>query len=256
MQYFINLHVYCKRKTKQEISRMKKITKILLLAIMAVPFLQSCNSEWEQADQAALVTVQKSLNTAGFYGILDNGERLYPGVMRVNYTPSNDLQRAIIYFSELEEPREGYTYNADVFNVAEITTKHITQVLTPEADTLKNGLQITNAWIGGGFLNVEFQVNVEPYFTKSLTVALQDMMIDGPTEPEGGYYPLELGFKCFPTIENGVGTTISTMACFYLGEEYSLENLGCKGYQIHYRGLNSYTDEPSEFKIITPETNK
>lgn len=235
---------------------MKKAVKILLLAVFAITFLQSCNSEWEQADQAALVTVQKSLNTAGFYGILDNGERLYPGVMRVTYTPSNDLQRAIVYFSELEEPIEGYKYNADVFNVAEITTKHITQVLTPEADTLTNGLQITNAWIGGGFLNVEFQVNVEPYLTKHFTVALQDMMIDGETEPENGLYPLELGFKCYPTIDNGVGTTISTMACFYLGEEYNLENLGCKGYKINYRGLNSYVDEPGEFKIVTPETGK
>lgn len=235
---------------------MKRLTKILLLAIMALPILQSCNSEYEQADQAALITVQKALNTAGFYGVLDNGERLYPGVMRVTYTPSNDLQRAIVYFSELEEPREGYAYNADVFNVAEITTKHITQVLTPEADTLTNGLQITNAWIGGGFLNVEFQVNVEMYFTTYMSVALQDMMIDGPTEPEGDYYPLELGFKCYPAIEDGAGTTISTMACFYLGDQYSLENLGCKGYEIRYKSLHSFVDEPNEVKIVTPENKQ
>lgn len=235
---------------------MKKLTKFLLAALLAVPFLQSCNTTYEQADKAALVTVQKSLGTAGFYGILDNGERLFPGVMRVNYTPSNDLQRAIIYFSELDEPREGFTYNADVFNVAEVTTKRITQVLTPEADTLTNGLRITNAWIGGGFLNVEFQANVEMYFTKHLSVALQDMMIDGPAAPDGDYYPLELGFKCYPDIENGTGTTISTMACFYLGDEYNLDNLGCKGYKIKYRGLDSFADEPGEFKIVTPENKQ
>ena len=155
---------------------------------MAVSFLQSCTTDYEQADKAVLVTVQKSLNPAGFYGVLDNGDRLYPGAMRVAYTPTNDLQRAIIYFSDIEgEPLEGYKYNADVFNVAEVTTKRITQVMTPEADTLTNGLKITNAWIGGGFLNVEFQVNVEPYLTKSLTVALQDMMLDGPATPDGDY---------------------------------------------------------------------
>ena len=114
---------------------MKKLTKILLIALLAIPFLQSCNAKVEQADKAALVTVQKSLDPAGFYGILDNGERLYPGVMRVSYTPSKDIQRAIVYFSELDEPREGYKYNADVFNVAEVTTQHVTPVTTPAADT-------------------------------------------------------------------------------------------------------------------------
>ena len=234
---------------------MRKLTKILLVALMAIPFLQSCNQPVEQADMAALVTVQKSLDPAGFYGILDNGERLYPGVMRVNYTPSKELQRAIVYFSELDEPREGYKYNADVFNVAEITTAHVKQVTTPAADTLHNGLKITNAWIGGGFLNIEFEANVEMYFTKHLTIALQDMLIDGEAEPDGDLYPIELGFKCFPDIEDGVGTTISSMACFYLGDMYSLENLGCRGYKISYKGLNSYSDEADQVMIVTPGSN-
>lgn len=232
---------------------MKKLTKILLIALMAIPFLQSCNAKVEQADKAALVTVQKSLDPAGFYGILDNGERLYPGVMRVTYTPSKDMQRAIVYFSDLEEQRPGYEYNADVFNVAEVTTQNITQVTTPAADTLNNGIQITNAWIGGGFLNVEFQINVEMYYTTNLTVALQDMMIDREDEFTGEYYPLELGFRAYPAIENGVGSTVSSMACFYLGDMYSLEALGCKGYEIKYRSLNSYVNEPDMTKIITPE---
>lgn len=232
---------------------MRKLTKILLVALMAIPFLQSCNAKIEMADKAALVTVQKSLDPAGFYGILDNGERLYPGAMRLTYTPSKDLQRAIVYFSELEEPKPGYEYNADVFNVAEVTTDHIKQVTSPAADTLTNGIQITNAWIGGGFLNVEFQINVEMYFTTNLALALQDMMIDRDGEYTGDYYPFELGFKAYPAIENGVGSTVSSMACFYLGDMYSLETLGCKGYEIKYRSLNSYVNEPDQFIIVTPE---
>ncbi len=237
---------------------MRKLTKILLIAVLAIPFMQSCNSTIEQADKAVLVTVQRSLDPAGFYGILDNGERLYPGVMRVSYTPSNDLQRAIIYFSELEEPREGYAYNADVFNVAEVETQRITRVTSAEADTLKNGLQITNAWIGGGFLNVEFQVNIDRYTTTKFSAALQSMEIDGPVEPEDGYYPLTLGFSCYPELENGVGTTISTMASFWLGNGYSLEDLGCQGYKIKYMDLNSFAGagENMQSKIVTPETNQ
>lgn len=235
---------------------MRKITKILLFAVLAIPFLQSCNSKFEQADKAVLVTVQKSLDPAGFYGILDSGEKLYPGSMRVAYTPSKDIQRAIIYFSELEEPREGYAYNADVFNVAEVETQRITQVISPQADTLVNGLQINNAWIGGGFINVEFSVNIDRYSTKSLSVALQEMMIDGRAElDEEGYFPLTLGFKCYPALENGMGTTISTMASFYLGNGYSMDELGCKGYKITYNGLNSYLGEEKKTLIVKPQAN-
>jgi len=232
---------------------MRKFTKFLLVALMAFPFMQSCNSTYESADKAALITVQKSLDPAGFYGILDNGERLYPGVMRVTYTPSNELQRAIVYFSELEEPREGFTYNADVFNVAEVTTKRITQVTDITADTLTNGLEIANAWIGGGFLNVELQINVDPYRTTNVTISLQDMIYQNPETTEDGLHPLTLGVKCYPDIENDAGTTITTMACFYLGSEYSLDNLGCKGYKIHYNRLNAYPGEEQLFKVVTNE---
>ncbi len=235
---------------------MRKLTKILLLAIMAVPFLQACNSTYEQADKVALVTVQKSLDPAGFYGILDSGEKLYPGVMRVIYTPSNDLQRAIIYFSELEEPREGYAYNADVFNVAEVTTEKVTKVWTAEADTLVNGLEITNAWIGGGFLNVEFKVNIDAYGTKLLTVGLQDMLIDGPVNTDDGYYPFTLGVKRYPEVDTGMAeTTITSMACFYLGSEYNLSQLGCNGYKISYKDISEFEDE-TKTTIVVPENTQ
>jgi hypothetical protein len=45
------------------------------------------------------------------------------------------------------------------------------------------------------------------------------------------------------------------MACFYLGDMYSLETLGCKGYEIKYRSLNSYVEEPDMSRIVTPEKN-
>lgn len=234
---------------------MRKFTKILLVALMAVPFLYSCSTTYEQADKAALITVQKSLTPAGFYGILDNGERLYPGVMRVNYTPSNDLQRAIVYFSELDEPREGFTYNADVFNIAEITTKYITQVRDVAADTLDNGLEITNVWIGGGFLNVELKLDIDPYMTSNVAISLQDMVLDGPANIEEGLYPLTLGVRCYPESDSGNSTTINTMACFYIGSEYDLDNLGCSGYKISYINLNSLSGDEKMFKIVTPENN-
>lgn len=85
---------------------------------------------------------------------------------------------------------------------------------------------------------------------------MQSMEIEGPTELEDGYYPLTFGFKCYPDLENGVGTTISTMASFWLGDGYSMEDLGCKGYNIKYIDLNSIAGENMQSLIVTPETNQ
>lgn len=224
---------------------MRKFTFILLLVLASVPVLQSCNSETDQPDQVALVTVKKSLDAAGFYGLLDNGQRLYPSVMRVQYKPENELQRALIYFKEINEPVSGFDYNADVFNVSEVLTKRVETISSASADTLKHGIEILNAYIGGGFLNIEFRVNVDRYNSNQhLTVGLVDNQIDGRPEYDENY-PLELGFSCYPPIEEGFGYTITSMACFYLGESHSLDNLGCEGYEIKFSGLNDSDEKKS-----------
>lgn len=230
---------------------MRKLITILLLALMAVPVLQSCESETVQPDQVALVTVKKSLDAAGFYGVLDDGKKLYPSVMRVEYEPSNSLQRALVYFKELNETVPGYDYNADVFNVSEVLTKRIEPIHTADADTLKSGIEILNAYIGGGFINVEFRVNIDQYNTKQhLTVGLVDNKIEG--EPEWDeYYPLELGFSCYPRLEDGTGYTITSMASFYIGE-YSTDMLGCQGYELKFSGLEPNQDEMKSY-LITPK---
>lgn len=220
-----------------KITEMRKFATIILLALMAVPFLQSCTTESDQPDQVALVTVKKSLDAAGFYGMLDDGKKLYPSIMRVQYEPSNDIQRALVYFKELNETVPGFDYNADVYGITEVLTKKIQTVQTAGADTLKNGIEIINAYIGGGFINVEFKVNIDQYNSKQhLTVGLVDNRIDG--EPQWDeYYPLELGFSCYPPLEDGAGYTITSMASFYIGE-YAMDMLGCSGYELKFRGLD------------------
>lgn len=232
---------------------MRKLITILLLALLAVPVLQSCESETDQPDQVALITVKQSLDAAGFYGQLDDGKRLYPSVMRVQYEPSNEIQRALIYFKELKDAVPGFDYNADVYNVSEVLTKRIEPLQSEGADTLKNGIEILSAYIGGGFINVEFKVNIDRYnANQHLTVGLVDNQLNGPVEWDQ-YYPLELGFSCYPPIEAGTGYTITSMACFYIGE-YAMDMLGCEGYELKFTGLDS-NQELEEMKsyIVKPE---
>ena len=233
---------------------MKRFRLFLLLALMSVPFMQSCNKTIDQADQVAIVTIHTApLSAAGFYGELDNGERLYPGAMRVQYEPKAEPVRAIIYYKEIMEPVQGFKYNADIFSITELLTQDIKTVTTAAADTLKDDIDIISAYIGGGYLNIEFKAFVDPYNPKQeITIELQDMRIDGIPEYDS-YYPLTLGFKCYPSFADGTGYEASSIACFYLGDDYNLDNLGCEGYEIRYRGLMKVEgDDSYEVKHVKP----
>ncbi len=236
---------------------MKRLTFFLLLAILSVPFMQSCNEPVQSADQVALVTIQPAaLTAAGFYGLLDNGDRLYPGYMRVEYEPKTEPVRALVYFKEIAEPVTGFKYNADIYNIQELLTQDIKVVNTAAADTLKDGIEILNAYIGGGYINIEFNAYVDPYNSKQeVTVELQDMQIDGMPSYDQ-YYPLTLGFKCRPALESGTGTLASGIACFYLGNDYSLDNLGCEGFNLLFKGLTDFETEGLESLIVTPNQPK
>ena len=234
---------------------MKKFTLFLLLAAICIPFLQSCNKPIDQPDQVALATIHSApFSAAGFYGLLDNGNKIYPGSMRVQYEPKAEPVRALIYFKEIAEPVQGFDFNADIYNISELITNNIKTVTTAAADTLKDGIEIINAYIGGGYINIEFKAFVDPYnANQQFFVELQDMLVDGTPE-YGSYYPLTLGFKCYPEFTDGIGYEVSSIACFYIGDDYSLDNLGCEGYELRYRGLmNAEGDDSYDVKHVKPE---
>ena len=235
---------------------MKKFTLFLLLAAICVPFLQSCNKSIDQPDQVALATIHSApFAGAGFYGLLDNGDKIYPGSVRVKYEPKAEPVRALLYFKELAEPVQGFQYNADIYNITELIPDNIKSFTTAAADTLKGGVEITNAYIGGGYLNIEFKAFIDPYNpNQAFFVELQDMRINGSTPEYDSYYPLTLGFKCYPEFTDGTGYEVSSIACFYIGDDYSLGNLGCEGYELRYKGLMKVEDDNSyESKIVKPE---
>lgn len=232
---------------------MRKLLLILFAAVLMVPTLQSCNSDYDHAELSALLTIKKDLNNYGWYGLMDNGERLYPSNVRLSYNAGNEDKRAIVYFSLLEEPVSGYTHNADVFNVVDILTKDVDVLTEAAADTLGNhATNITNAWISGGYLNIEFQVKVDPYNTNQrLLVSVVDNQVNGEDKSGESYYPLEFRFKCTPAIEDDGGTLISSMACFRL-DELDPSFTGGEGIKLIFDSFNFTQAE----KLVKPLTNQ
>ena len=219
---------------------MKRLFTIILITILTVPFIQSCDkSGSEYPTHTVLATVLPYWNDYGFACQLDNGETLYPGRVRIGYKVNQEkAQRAVISFSEINEAVPGFTYNADIFNIADVTTKDIEVLRDSQNDTLNDALKVNAMVLSGDYFNVDFSAMINPYATNQLlTISLVDNRINGKPEYDE-YYPLELKFKCTPEVSNKAGQTINTMACFYVGP-YSLDGLGCKGYKISYKDMNS-----------------
>lgn len=226
---------------------MKKIKVFLLLALLAIPFLQSCNDKIDQPSQYALVTI-RTTGISGFFGILDNNDKIYIGdASRVsNYVPK-DGQRAIIYFNQLEAPVEGFKYNAQVYAIENILTKETILLEDKEKDTLgTDNASILRAWIGGGYLNLEFGVVTNGVTTHVLTLA--DNQVD-VLEQKDGYITLDFRHNAKGLKE---GQPARGTVCFNLGMYNPTMRPDCKGLYIRYKPLNN----GDEMKYITVELNK
>lgn len=224
---------------------MRKLTKILLLAAVALPLLVSCNKE-DQPTKSALATILPYWNEAGFTIMLDNGETMYPSRVMVDYKVKEEAQRAFILFTENSETVAPYTYNVDIHGITEIETRNIDLVTSSNENMGTDGIKVLNAYIGGGYLNIEFAVNVDPYSqNQKHVVTLVDNQIGGAPEYTS-HYPLELRFKRDHKLEEGRGMTISSIACFRIGE-YELGNLGCNGYELKFIGLENETGKDPDW---------
>ena len=219
---------------------MKRFLTIILAAMLIVPVMQSCEkSGAEQPEKSVLATVLPYWNEVGFACQLDNGETLYPGKLRIKYEVNSEIaQRAIIYFSEINTPIQGFTYNADIFDIINITTKDIETLKNAEDDIFTDAIKVDKIAISGDYLNVEYSVMVDPNTAnQKVDICLFDNLINGTPEYDE-YYPLELKVKCTPSVSANKGKLVSNMACFYIGS-YRLNRLNCDGYQISYKDIES-----------------
>ncbi len=229
---------------------MRKLAKFLLMVAIALPILASCNKE-DGPRQSVLATIQPFWNEAGFTILLDNGETMYPSRMMVNYKAPKEPTRAIILFSNDNPPVDSYTYSATIYGITDLETKEIDRASSSSDNLGKDGIKILNAFIGGGYINIEFAVNIDPYSQKQQhVISLVDNKIGG--EPEyTTHYPLEFRFKRDHELEEGAGTTVSSIACFHIGN-YDLGHLGCDGYELKFLGLEKNEDGEMQSVKLNP----
>ena len=160
---------------------MRKFKFILVIALLSSLFLQSCNSKVDNPSMYALVTVKENFMANTWFGLTDNGEKIYPGdVSRISGYKAEDGQRAMISFTPLDEKVQGYEYNAIIYDITNITTKSIVVLSDPSLDTLgtsKAGLGET--WIAGGYLNSNVVVPGNYYTQHYINLVYNELDQDG-----------------------------------------------------------------------------
>lgn len=227
---------------------MKKIKLLLSLAFIATFALQSCNTKVEQPSMYALVTVNET--STGFYGKTDKGELVNAGSREriPTYKPVTG-QRSIMYFTPLETPLNGFEYNADVFDMVDILTKEPILLTDTQFDTLGTAaINVTSAWLGEEFLNIEFKVATN-YTTNHYINLVDNQLVPTLTPNQDGYLLFDLKHKT--KLEEGDATqTAGGMVCFNLAD-YNIAN--CNGVILKYKEFKEDGSDDDKIKELKVE---
>ncbi|HNY06184.1 MAG TPA: NigD-like C-terminal domain-containing protein [Candidatus Egerieousia sp.] len=233
-----------------------KITKILSLAVMLVAGIIFTGCSWNDnnndgGNNLALVTIRVNTDKS-VWGLTDDNKKIY-------FNPSSTVlskytavagQRAIVYFNILSAAVSGYDYNAQVTAIEDVLTKNVTAVSTAEQDTLgTDGIKIVNAWIAGGFLNMQVQMYYSG--TAQHLISLEDNQYNPlDAEQKTDYVCLELRHNARKDGRQ-TGTLATGYVCFRLSD-YDPDNQGKSGIYLRYTPLDS---EEYSYLTIKPTTS-
>lgn len=133
---------------------MKRLnTAFLFLALIFIPSLQSCLDD-DDKYYLALATFRIAEDEHPYF-VLDDGETMYPNNRYFNKI--EDGQRVYVHFDILKEEVQGYDYHIEIRGIVEVLTKDVIVMTAESADSIGNDpINITGAWFGDGYLNIEF----------------------------------------------------------------------------------------------------
>jgi len=135
--------------------------KIIFSALVLV-LLSACQYEenYDLNRTVSLATVENPQQSTDFYLIPDNGGRLKVGSSVIPYYRPRDGQRIIADYSIIASTPQSsiYSHVVRLNDVYEVLTKGIFEITPSTQDSIGNDkVRITDIWIGGNFLNIEFE---------------------------------------------------------------------------------------------------
>lgn len=141
----------------------KYLKHFLVLAVLfvVVGFSSCSDLDEDFADWAFIVTVNE-IEKGKYDFTLDNGERVWAASPEnINLKPKYD--RAIIFYSLLDEKKEGYDQVVKLYRFYDVLTKG--PIYIPSDDKVKQDsigndyIKVHSMWEGGDYLNISFGYN-------------------------------------------------------------------------------------------------
>lgn len=124
-------------------------------------------------------------------------------------------QRALLYFNPLYDDFSGYDVGIKVLDVYPILTKQVEELTEEnEKEYGDDPIHLTDAWIGGGFMNLIFQQRI-PSNQRHRVSLVQNTLNE---YPEDGYVHLEFRYNTYgdtlansPIVEGTVSYNLSSL---------------------------------------------
>lgn len=207
-----------------------------LLLFIAMPLLQSCLDDWDGDDRPLLtIGTVRIIEGNDYFFALDDGTKMYPGDTSYvhNYTLIEG-QRAFISFYPIEEKINGYEHNAQIHHIENILTKDIYSMPAEKADSIGDDrINITNLWISGNYLNIQYQLyhSNNPDKKHMLNLVINEAS-DGKNDKEG-YLTLEFRQNAYDDPPRTLG---SGLVSFKLDNIAGLTE-GKEGLNIRFNSL-------------------
>ncbi len=226
---------------------MKKMNLYLLLLVLTfIPTLQSCDLDDDDGYSLdnytiAIATVKKDVGSSAYF-VLDNGVTFWPAASLVPYHDLEDGTRIIGNFSLLSDKQNGFDHYVRLNNYSTVLTKSPINLTEANKDSIGDDkVRITDMWVSGNFLNVEFNMNI-PRNTKHRVNLVKNTTKEYPND---GYIHLEYRYNEMNDVTSYIAQSIVS---FKLGD-WGPSNKDLKGLQIR---INSAVNGE---KIIPIEYN-
>lgn len=132
--------------------------------MVALGFSSCSDDDNDYPDWSFIVTVNE-LDNGEYDFTLDNGERLWVGSGNLYRKPK--YERAIVFYSLLDEKKEGYDQAIKLYGYYDVLTKK--PIYIAEDDKKKQDsigydyIKVHSMWEGGGYLNISFGYNAAGY---------------------------------------------------------------------------------------------
>ncbi|MDR2956306.1 MAG: NigD-like protein [Prevotella sp.] len=141
---------------------MKLLLGLILISTITLGY-SSCSDDIDPVDNywASLVTINE-IGGNSYDFTLDNGKKLwvkYPADLNLN----PKYERGIIYYTVLEEQKEGYEHTIQLYRFYDVLTKGA--IYIAEDDKVKQDsigydpIKVHSMWEAAGFLNISFGYN-------------------------------------------------------------------------------------------------